>query len=142
MVSAAASIAGHLIEHGFAVAVTDAQGVDPAQAQRVGARTVIRRLADAEVAAVDSLEPAIATAPTGARGQLLIALLGRLDAADGVTLAAARRDHQACWALILDPAKVDADAALMLQATGWRVLRVPADTPVAGAWQLLGEVSR
>jgi uncharacterized protein (DUF58 family) len=142
LVSAAASIAVHLIEHGFAVGVTDARGVDPAQAQRVGARTVIRRLADADLTTADSLEPAVATAPTGARGQLLIALLGRLDAADGVTLAAALRDHQACWALILDPAKIDPDAALLLQTSGWRVLRVPAGTPVAGAWQLLGEVSR
>ena len=142
LVSAAASIAVHLIEHGFAVAVTDAHGIDPSEAQRVGARTVVRRLADIELTAVDSLEPAVASAPTGARGQLLIALLGRLEAADGVTLAAAQRDHQACWALLLEPARVDAEAALMLESTGWRVLRVPPGTSVAGAWQLLGEVSR
>ncbi|MCW5950814.1 MAG: DUF58 domain-containing protein [Propionibacteriaceae bacterium] len=42
---------------------------------------------------------AVATAPAEARGQLLLALLGRLDAADGSALAAAPR-HQACWAMV------------------------------------------
>ncbi len=141
-VSAAASIASHLIEHGFTVAVTDALGCDPSEPQRTGARVVLRHLADVELQQVDNLVAAVSTAPAGARGQLLIALLGRLDAADGSTLATTRRDHQACWALLPEPGDFDPAAVRLLEATGWRVLRVAPGTSVAAAWQLLGEAER
>lgn len=142
LVSAAASIATHLIEHGFTVAVTDTLGADPDHSHRTGARTVLRQLAEVGFTEVETLEPALGTAPSGARGQLLIALLGRLDAADGTALVAARRDHQACWALVLEPAEVEPHAVRLLESTGWRVLRVAEGTSVAGAWELLGEVAR
>lgn len=142
LVSAAGSIAAHLVEHGFTVAVTDARGADPSEPPRTGARTVLRHLAEVPLSDLGSLEQAVATAPAGARGQLLIALLGRLDAADGTALATARRDHQACWALILEPAEIDPAAVRLLESTGWRMLRVASGSSVAQAWELFGEVSR
>lgn len=142
LVSAAASIAAHLIEHGFSVAVTDARGSDATDPAPTGARAVLRQLAEVTRADLPSLERAVASAPTGARGQLLIALLGRLDAADGATLAQARREHQACWALLRDPAEADPAALRLLESTGWRVLRVAPGTSVAQAWQLFGEASQ
>ena len=142
LVEAAASIATHLIDHGFTVALIDALGADPSEPPPTGARTVLRHLADVDRCDLDSLDHAVATAPSGARGQLLIALLGRLDAADGGALAAARRDHQACWAMVLEPVKLDPEALRLLESTGWRVLQVSQETSVASAWQLLGEVTR
>ena len=141
LVEAAASITTHLIDHGFTVSLVDARGADPSAPPPTGARTVLRHLAEVDRCEVDSLEQAVATAPSGARGQLLIALLGRLDAADGTALAAARRDHQACWAMVFEPTRFDADAVRLLESTGWRVLRVTAGTPIASAWQSLGEVT-
>ncbi len=142
LVEAASSIATHLIDHGFTVALSDVLGTDPSQPPPTGARTVLRHLAEVDRCDLDSLEQAVATAPAGARGQLLIALLGRLDAADGAALAAAHRDHQACWALVLEPIVFDPAALRLLESTGWRVLRVAPGTSVVDAWQLLGEAAR
>lgn len=144
LVSAAASIAAHLVDHGFAVALsdTDATTADRAERHSQGVIALSRRLAELELTASGSLDRAVAASPTGARGQLLIALLGRLDGGDAGVLAEARRDHQACWALLREPAVVDPEALRLLEVSGWRVLRVSPDTPVATAWRLLGEVAR
>lgn len=142
LVSAAASIAGHLIEHGFAVSITDTATTDPADAHRLGTRAAMRRLAEIELVDQADLTAAVAAAPSGARGQLLVVLLAHLDLADAAVLATADRDHQACWAMIVEPAIIDADALRALETTGWRVLQVPPDTSVADAWHLLGESGR
>ena len=139
LVSAAASIATHLIEHGFAVTVVDAAGIDPADPPPSGARSMLRHLAELEPRDIESLEPAVVSAPGGGRGQLLIALLGRLNTADSTALAAARREHQACWALVLEPAEIDPAAGRLLESTGWHVLAVAGGTSVSDAWQLFGE---
>ncbi len=143
LVSTAASVAAHLVEHGFTVALCDTDSdAEPGGTSRLGARAAQRRLAELKLSPHDSLEPALAASPTGARGQLLIALLGRLDAADAAALAAARRDHQACWALLLEPAAIDADAVRLLEMVGWRTLRAGAGMSVTTAWHLLGEAVR
>lgn len=142
LVSAAASIAVHLIQHGFAVALADADALaEQAEPNRLGAEVVLRRLADVELGATTGLERAVAASPTGARGQLLIALLGRLDSADAALLSAARRDHQACWALVREPAVVVPEAIRLLETSGWRVVLVHPEASVAAAWQLLGEAA-
>ncbi len=165
LVSAAASISIHLLGNGFSVAVTptDARGDDPAERAQLGARGLLRRLAGVDLTTTGTLSQAMSSAPTGVRGQLLIALLGRLDDVDAATLADARREHRNCWALVLDRSggqhrvggrtvqgsrrladRLDArveGAANLLEASGWRCIRVPLGTPVAEAWSWLSEES-
>ena len=143
VVSAAASIARHLIDHGFSVALTDttAGAVSAADRKALAAAAMLRRLAGLELSRQSSLDRALAGSPTGVRGQLLIALLGRLDDKDAAALADARRDHRACWALVPEPALVGHNAIRVIEAAGWRCVRVPAGASVAQAWQLLGGTS-
>ncbi len=140
VVTAAASISSHLIQHGFSVALTDttagASGV--ADGRALAGTAILRRLAALELAREPSLDRALAGSPTGVRGQLLIALLGRLDDRDAAALADASRDHRACWALVPEPALVGHNAVRVIETAGWRLLRVPAGSSVAQAWQLLG----
>lgn len=140
VVSAAASISRHLIDHGFSVALSDtaAAAVDVADRRALAATALLRRLAALELSHESTLARAVAASPTGVRGQLLIALLGRLDDADAAALADARRDHRACWALLRDPAVTGHHAVRLLESAGWRCVRVPATTSVAQAWRLLG----
>ncbi|MDQ7992052.1 MAG: DUF58 domain-containing protein [Propionicimonas sp.] len=143
LVSAAASISVHLLGHGFSVSVmdTDAAGADPANRQSQSARTILRRLAAVELSHTGDLARAVAASPTGVRGQLLIALLGRLDVADAGLLAEARRDHRSCWAVLQQPAEPAPDALRLLEAAGWRCLVLPPGATVPEAWQALGEVT-
>lgn len=139
LVSAAASISVHLLAHGFSVSLSDADAAatDPGDRRLLGASAILRRLAGIELSRDGSLHRAVAASPAGIRGQLLIALLGRLDDADAALLVDARRDHRACWALLHQHAEVAPDALRLLEATGWRCVRVGADTTVAQAWQAL-----
>jgi uncharacterized protein (DUF58 family) len=144
LVSAAASICVHLLATGFSVGVTDTDthGDDPSERSQQGARGLLRRLAAVDLSLTGTLSQAMSTAPSGVRGQLLIALLGRLDEVDATELADARRDHHNCWALVLDPLSADRDdraaaAAHLLEAAGWRCVRVPVQTPIAQAWARL-----
>lgn len=59
----------------------------------------------------------------------------------GAARARTRQDHQACWALLREPAEADPAAVRLPESTGWRVLRVAPGTSVAQAWQLLGEAA-
>lgn len=140
VVSAAASIGRHLIDHGFSVALTDttAGAVSIADRKAMAGATMLRRLAALELSRHTTLDRALAGAPTGVRGQLLIALLGRLDDRDATSLVDARRDHRACWALVREPALIGHNAIRLLEAAGWRCVRVPMGTSVPQAWQMLG----
>ena len=77
-----------------------------------------------------------ALAPSTARGQLLIAVLGRLSRADAIALTNARRDGRLCRAMILHPATEGEpeDPAELLEAGGWHVVRDPARLAVTDAW--------
>jgi hypothetical protein len=75
----------------------------------------------------------------------LIAVAGRLSAADAAQLAAARRGNAAAMALLLAVSAWTSDgmcedaarSAGILSAAGWRVVSVTAGTPLAAAWQQL-----
>ena len=140
VVSAAASIARHLIDHGFSVALTDttAGAVDVADRKALATAAMLRRLAGLELSRQTTLDRALAGSPTGVRGQLLIALLARLDDRDAAALADARRDHRACWALVREPALIGHNALRLLEAAGWRCVKVPMGTSVEQAWRMLG----
>ncbi len=143
VVSAAASIARHLIDHGFSVALTDttAGAVDVADRKALATAAMLRRLAALELSRETTLGRALAGSPTGVRGQLLIALLARLDDRDAAALADARRDHRACWALVREPALIGHNALRLLEAAGWRCVTVPMGTSVEQAWRMLGGAS-
>jgi uncharacterized protein (DUF58 family) len=85
----------------------------------------------------------------GGSGGLLVAVAGRLSAAQARTLAASRRDAGTAMALLLAvPTWVsghaggrmlnEADAAAaILRAAGWRAVTVTAETPLRSAWERL-----
>jgi hypothetical protein len=85
----------------------------------------------------------------GGSGGLLVAVAGRLSAAQARKLAASRRDAGTAMALLLavptwarslaDNRKRDeADAAAaILRAAGWRAVTVTAETPLRVAWEQL-----
>ncbi|MGB7964144.1 MAG: DUF58 domain-containing protein [Propionicimonas sp.] len=142
LVRAAASISAHLSSRGFSVALSDSDAsADQLRAAgRIGMSGILRELAEVEPSDSGTLQRALLAAPGGVQGQLLIALLGGLSGPDAAALAAARPKHRSCWALVLEPARVDAQAVTLLGAAGWRCVRVPPGTPVDDAWRSLGEV--
>lgn len=142
LVRAAASISSHLSSRGFSVALSgsDASADQLRAAGRIGISGILRELAEVEPSESGTLQRALLAAPGGVQGQLLIALLGGLSSADAAALAAARPKHRSCWALVLEPARVDAQAVTLLSRSGWRCVRVPAGTSVDDAWRALGEV--
>lgn len=143
LVSAAASISVHLLGHGFSVSLsdTDATGADLGDRRSAGTRATLRRLAAVELSPTGDLARAVAASPTGVRGQLLIALMGRLDDADAALLVDARRDHRSCWLVVPQPAAPAPTALRLLEAAGWRCVVLPPETSVTQAWQALGEVT-
>ncbi len=76
-------------------------------------------------------------------GGQLIAVVGRLSAADASQLAASRRGNAPAMALLLAASAWAADgiaedtarAAEILSAAGWRVAVASASTPLDAAWQ-------
>jgi uncharacterized protein (DUF58 family) len=83
-----------------------------------------------------------------AAGGLLVAVAGRLTAAQARKLAASRRDAGTAMALLLavpswaaaggDGMLDEADAAAaILRAAGWRAVTVSAETPLSVAWERL-----
>ncbi len=85
----------------------------------------------------------------GGSGGLLVAVAGRLSAAQARKLAASRRDAGTAMALLLavppwagshaDNRKLDEAnaAAAILRAAGWRAVTVTAETPLRVAWEQL-----
>lgn len=141
LVGAAASICAHLSARGFSVELSDSDSSPDrlGSAPRSGMTRILRELADIEPSPEGTLQQALLAAPGGEHGQLLIALLGGLSAPDAAVLAAARPRHRSCWALVLEPAKVDPQAVTLLGEAGWRCVRVRVGTPVDDAWRALGE---
>lgn len=137
-VSAAASISIHLLANGFDLNLVEADGTILSPHRAVSGREalVLEQLADLAVQSVPTLGPALAAASSGAEGQLLIAILGRVDAADSAALARARRHGRACWAVMVgaNPALAAAGAELV-RAAGWRCSIGGPGLPIASAWR-------
>lgn len=137
-VSAAASIGVHLLDAGYDIALVDAGGNSPAAVEGDSVReALLDHLTDARLGNAYELAGAIGPGDR-ARGQLLIAVLGRLSHADAITLTNARRDGRLCRAIIIQPAPDgDDDPAEALIAGGWHVVRPAAQLSVADAWAAL-----
>lgn len=137
-VSAAASISIHLLASGFDLNLVEADGTILSPHRAVSGREalVLEQLADLTAKPVPTLGPALAAASSGVEGQLLIAILGRVDAADSAALARARRHGRACWAVMVGATPVLAEAgAELVRAAGWRCAIGGPGMPIATAWR-------
>lgn len=139
-VSAAASLAVHLVADGFDVAVVAADGTVFSPARMAGTErqaAILEHLAEVELVARSSLSEALASCRRGSEGQLLIAVLGRVETADVTGLAEAAGHGQAGWALLIAPSEADRSLAERLTAAGWRCAAAGAGE-LAAAWQAFG----
>ncbi len=168
-VSAAASIASHFLDDGFSVEVYVPEGplhVAGSSGHRspVARELVVNRLTDLHASPARNLGHAVQSAAIERAGQLVVAVLGAVDAQDADTLLRVRRNRAQGIALVLevegylsdsadarattrDSARLRRDrgiAAQILRDNHWRVLEVPRHMGVAEAWaalEQLGEVA-
>lgn len=151
-VSAAASIGVHLARERMECQLVTDSG--PAATPGRFEDVLLDTLAVIQPSRLTSLTSGLAHVRSSPGG-LLIAVLGRLSAADARQLAAGRRGDGPALALLLDttswlaprtgpeqggaatPDPQTASAARILTGAGWRVAVVTAGQPLAAAWQQL-----
>ena len=137
-VSAAASIAIHLLSDGFDLTLVEADGTILSPHRAVAGREslVLEQLADLKTHAARTLGDAFAASARGAEGQLLIAILGRVDEADISALTSAHRQGRTCWALLVGATpELAAAGADLVRAAGWRCSLGGPGSSVADAWR-------
>lgn len=149
-VSAATSIAHHLIGNGFRLVMADADGLVPtasAEDPHAAREAVLLAMTDEGLSDRDGLEAAI-EANTSHSGEMLIAVLGRLTRPDVTALATARRGRTIGMAIVLDvdsftirglratPEAIAEHEACVRQLadTQWRVVQARRGDQVADAW--------
>jgi uncharacterized protein (DUF58 family) len=140
-VSAAASICLHLLADNFDLTLVAADGgvLSPHRVGPGREAMVLEHLADLAADRAQTLRDALAVCNRGAEGQLQVAILSRVDAADATALAEASRHGRACWAILLaSSAQLDAAQAATVREAGWRCVVAGPGTPVAAAWRELG----
>lgn len=154
-VSAATSIAVHFLDAGFRVDVFDADGTmaaaDAAEHPAATRQNVIYQMTEVQLTQRKTLVRAADSTGLRTRGQLMIAVTGRLVPADVEQLVRAQRNRSRAFALVLDvdtfatrsergsdKEMLDHKVALrMLRDRQWRVLEVVKGTSVNEAWQTL-----
>ncbi len=156
-VSAAASVALHFLDEGFSVELYDADGplrvnLSSGAQSAASAELVIRRLTDLGPKVTSTLHYAVESAAEDRPGQLVVAVLGRMDAEDANALLRLQRNRAQGLALVLDvdtfadqPAspRQRAEHELaghILRENQWRVVDVPRGLGVAEAWAALERV--
>jgi uncharacterized protein (DUF58 family) len=156
-ISAAASIALHFLEDGFSVEIYEADGPlritgSMGQHSSGSPELVMSRLTDLQARRTTTLHYAMEAAASDRAGQLVIAILGRINADDANALLRGRRSRAQGLALVLDVdsfADVPAGAQVraqhelgmsILQDNQWRVIEVRRGTGVAEAWSLLDQL--
>jgi hypothetical protein len=143
VVSAAASIAIHLLADGFDISLVEADGatLSPHRAMSGRESLVLEQLADMKTHLVPTLGEAFAASARGAEGQLLIAILGRVDDADSAALARARRQGRSCWALLAGATpQLSLSGAELVRASGWRCVIGGPGVALADAWRAFNSV--
>lgn len=157
-ISAAASISLHFLADGFAVEIYEADGplhVTGTSGQHSSATSelVISRLTDLPGRTTRTLQFAIDSATIDRAGQLVVAVLGRINAEDAQGLLRVRRHRAQGLALVLDVdtfADRPADEHLreqhelairLLQDNQWRVVEVSRGMSVADAWSALEQLN-
>ena len=155
-VSAAASIATHFVDDGFSVEIYEADGplhVSSSLGQHSAAtqEVVISRLTDLRPRVTATLHYAVEAATVDRPGQLVIAILGRMDAEEAHALLRLRRNRAQALALMIDvdtfadlpPALPGSEADIaedILRDNQWRVVRVTRGMGVAQAWNSLEQL--
>jgi uncharacterized protein (DUF58 family) len=142
-VSAAASIGAHLAAEGVRATLVTGPGDIAPRDGSSGQDTLLDTLAVISLSRDDSLRSG--TSEKASAGGRLIAVVGRLSAADVRELAASRPENAPATALLLavpgwESGTIDEDttsAAKVLIAVGWRVAVATASTPLAAAWEQL-----
>ncbi len=144
-VSAAASIALHLLADGFDLSIVeaDARVLSPHRVGTGREAMVLDHLADLAADRAHTLREALAACAAGAEGQLLVAILSRVDDPDAAALAEASRHGRACWALLLASSpQLDATQATRIREAGWRCVVAGPGMSVAAAWREFARGSR
>jgi uncharacterized protein (DUF58 family) len=140
-VSAAASIAVHLLGDGFELSLAEADGsvLSPHRLGPGSEERVLEYLAELDTDPSATLRGALSACSRGGDGQLLVAVLGRVDPADAAALADAARHGRSCWALLVATSpQVDARQLDAVRAAGWRCVLAGPGTTVSAAWLELG----
>ncbi|MBA3528622.1 MAG: DUF58 domain-containing protein [Propionibacteriaceae bacterium] len=150
-ISAAASIATHFLDDGFGIEIYEAEGPlhisgSLGQHSSASSQLVISRLTDVKPRVTSTMHYAVEAATVDRPGQLVIAIMGRIDAADAQSLLRVRRNRAQGLALLLD-VETFADepdnerqraqtelAVQILRDNQWRVIIVPRGMSVADAW--------
>src|SRR5215210_6840830 len=158
-VSAAASIGIHFLDDGFGIEIYEADGPlhisgTMGQHSSASAELVISRLTELKARSTTSLRYAVESAAIDRPGQLVIAILGRMTAAEANTLLRLRRNRAQGLAVLLDvdtfgdqPGTDQQQAqhelaALILRENQWWVIEVRQGMGVAEAWTALEQLSR
>lgn len=149
-VSAATSIAHHLLGNGFRLSMVDAEGRVPtasAEDPHAAREAVLLAMTDEQTCEVESLEGALES-KMQQQGEMLVAVLGRLTPDDVAALATARHGRTVGLAIVLD---VDSftirglraapevmaqhqDCVRQLADAQWRVVQATRNSTVAGVW--------
>ncbi|HSN43306.1 MAG TPA: DUF58 domain-containing protein [Propionibacteriaceae bacterium] len=150
-ISAVTSIAHHLLASGFRVALVDADGVvvHPEFQDPVAAReAMLLVMTDEKATSRTTLEAALEVTNRSRRGEMVIAVLGRLTQIDVETLVALRSGRAQGLALVLDVDSFatpdagsttyvggQAESVRVLREQSWNVVDVPRGMSVPDAWQ-------
>ncbi|HOB05447.1 MAG TPA: DUF58 domain-containing protein [Propionibacteriaceae bacterium] len=154
-VSAATSIALHFLDSGFRVDLFDSDGSMVSQERSVQTsatrQQIIDQMTEVGLTSRTTLARAVEAATMTQRGQLMVAVTGRLSSGDAELLLATQRNRARCFALVIDadsftarserstPEQYDDHqvAMAMLRDHRWRVLEVPKGTDLLEAWSQL-----
>jgi uncharacterized protein (DUF58 family) len=156
-VSAAASIAVHFLDDGFGIEIYEAEGplhISGSMGQHSSAsqQLVISRLTDVRPRLTSTMHYAVEAATIDRAGQLVVAIMGRMDAEDAQSLLRVRRNRAQGMVLMIDVGSY-ADtpdnerqrnenevAVQILRDNQWRVVRAPRGMGVAEAWACLEQL--
>ncbi|HIT75850.1 MAG TPA: DUF58 domain-containing protein [Candidatus Avipropionibacterium avicola] len=150
-VSFAASVGDHFISEAYSIEIYHGQGrLDLAHvsAQRNAVRHVmLRGLAEITTRAQPSLSHGVTELQADAAGQLLVAVLGRVSAAEAALVAGARRNRARGIAVVMDVDTWDGTAksqdeanehldriTAILESEQWLVVRAEARDSVPEVW--------
>lgn len=154
-VSAAASIAIHFLDAGFRVDIFDADGTmaaaDAAEHPSATRQNIINQLTDVQPTARRTLRRAMEAAALRPRGQLIVAVLGRLTPEDVQHLVGAQRNRARAFGIVLDvdtfttrserASRVEVayhrHAVQLLRDHQWRIVEVSRGMKVDEAWTTL-----
>ena len=157
-ISAAASIGIHFLDDGFGIEIYEADGPlhisgTHGPAQLGIAELVISRLTDLKARPTPTSTTPWSRLTVDRPGQLVIAIMGRMNAEDANSLLRVRRNRAQGLAMLMDvdtwadePASAQQRAQhelaeQVLRDNQWRVIEVPRGMSVADAWSALEQLN-